>query len=507
MPRTVGRFRISRTLGTGRFSKVLLGVDDTTGEHYALKVMRKDVLEDLDMARYARREAFVLRRLDHPHITPLVEAVQSDRKLFLVMPVAPGVEMLGLVDRGPLPEPDARRYIRQIVDAVGYIHARGVAHRDLKPENVMCDAERGELMIIDFGLTGFVEGDELMHTTCGTAEYSAPEVTWGQGDGYSGTAADAWSVGVLAYILLVGVHPFVGEDGELMEDELRGGGVVQMPDELASGAKDFLTRLIRHVPSQRWSMAQAGLHPWLTSVEGERRVGGEMVWADFGDIPVVGAGRGERGGGPDYYPPGGRNGVEGAPRSPSASGVMGRAIVGVKSEGLLRGAGDVLAPEESMEGFYGRSRDRAREHRHVRDDEGRDSIGAGQARGTGSSIFSRRESYMTRVGKQMGGLGLAEDGVEGPSTRAFARARQTAGPRSSRRRSVDAGSLPMAEGGRKVHVLPRVGFGRTRVSLAEAESDTPSAGMRGRVLGGRAGQTGGRSGQVGAWWARRKVAG
>lgn len=505
MSRTVGRFRISRTLGTGRFSKVLLGVDDTTGEHYALKVMRKDVLEELDMARYARREAFVLRRLDHPHITPLVEAVQSDRKLFLVMPVAPGVEMLGLVERGPLPEPLARRYIRQIVDATGYIHARGVAHRDLKPENVICDPERSELKIIDFGLTGFVEGDELMHTTCGTAEYSAPEVTWGQGDGYSGTAADAWSVGVLAYILLVGVHPFVGEDGELMEDELRS-GVVEMPRELAAGAKDFLTRLIRHAPSERWSMAQAGLHPWLTSVEGERRFPGEMVWADFGDIPVVGPRPGGGGGGGrEYYPPGGRSGADGGRRSNSASGVVGRAIVGVKSEGLLRGAGDVLAPEESMEGFYGRSRDRAPDHRHVRDDAGRDSVAVEQARG--SSIFSRRESYMTRVGKQMGGLGLGEDGLEGPSTRAFARARQTAGPRSSRRRSVDAGSLPVSEGGRKVHVLPRVGFGRTRVSLAEAEADTNAAGMRGRVLGGRAGQTGGRSSQVGAWWARRKVAG
>lgn len=261
-PRAVGRFRIERTLGVGTFATVLLGVDDATGERYALKVMRKDTLEALDMARYARREAFVLRRLAHPNIVALVEAVQSDRKLFLVMPVAPGGELLAAVEGGALAEAEARRYARQLVDAVGYMHRKGVAHRDLKPENVMVDTATGSLTLVDFGLTGIVLPDARMTTVCGSAFYSAPEVTYGSGEGYSGPAADAWSVGVLVYILLTGTHPWVAADGELMVPAMRA-GELRVPDSVAPNAAHFLTGLLAVDPASRYSMAKAARHPWL----------------------------------------------------------------------------------------------------------------------------------------------------------------------------------------------------------------------------------------------------
>jgi serine/threonine protein kinase len=268
-PRMVGRFRIERTLGVGMFAKVHLGVDDATGERYALKVMRKDALEALDMAKYARREAFVLRRLDHPNVVRLVEAVQSDKKLFLVMPVAPGVELLALVADGPLSEDVARPFVRQLVDAVAYLHRKGVAHRDLKPENIIADPATRTLQVIDFGLTGIVRPDAVMHTVCGSAFYSAPEVTYAGGEGYSGTAADAWSVGILAYILLTGVHPFVSPDGELMVDALRR-GALHLPATLSPGSTHLLECLLAIRPADRCTMANAALHPWLT---GEPRPG------------------------------------------------------------------------------------------------------------------------------------------------------------------------------------------------------------------------------------------
>lgn len=269
-PRAVGRFRIERTLGVGAFSTVLLGVDDATGERYALKVMRKDTLEALDMAQYARREAFVLDRLSHPNVVSLVEAVQSDRKLFLVMPVAPGAELLATVADGPLSSLEAAHYASQLVDAVGYIHRKGVAHRDLKPENVMVDTQTGVLTLVDFGLTGIVRPDARMTTVCGSAFYSAPEVTYGDGSGYHGPAADAWSVGVLVYILLTGVHPWVASDGTLMVAAMRADDLV-VPDSVAPDAVHFIRSLLVVDPSRRYSMAKAALHPWLASSRGETK--------------------------------------------------------------------------------------------------------------------------------------------------------------------------------------------------------------------------------------------
>lgn len=261
--RTVGRFRLTKQLGVGMFSKVMVGIDDETNRRYAVKVMRKDSLEDMDMARYARREAAVLRKLSHPNIVAFVEAIQSDTKLFLVMEIATGKELLEIVSDAPLREPDAKGYMRQLVSAVAYLHSRGIVHRDLKPDNVLVDVETRSLKIIDFGLTGVVRKNSVMRTSCGSSYYSAPEVTYSNGEGYDGTKADAWSLGILSYILLTGSHPFVDTDGDLMTAMMRQ-GIVEYPEYLSRGAIHFISRLLAIDPRKRYSVAQVSLHPWLT---------------------------------------------------------------------------------------------------------------------------------------------------------------------------------------------------------------------------------------------------
>lgn len=261
--RQVGRYRLTRQLGVGMFSKVMVGVDDRTGTEYAVKVMRKDSLEEMDMARYVRREAAILRKLSHPNVVTFVEAIQSDTKLFLVMEIAPGTELLDVVSSGPLPEHDARNYMSQIVSAVSYLHSKGVVHRDLKPDNVLVDVQSGSLKLIDFGLTGIIRKNAVMRTACGSNYYSAPEVMYSNGDGYDGTKADAWSLGVLSYILLTGSHPFVDADGDLMTATMRQ-GVVEYPDNLSHTAVHFISRLLTIDPRRRYSVAQAQLHTWLS---------------------------------------------------------------------------------------------------------------------------------------------------------------------------------------------------------------------------------------------------
>lgn len=261
--RTVGKYKLTRQLGIGMFSKVMLGVDERTGEQFAVKIMRKDHLEEMSMALYARREAAVLRRLKHINVVSLVEAIQSEKKLFLVMERVPGQELLDVVAAGPLREGVARRYMKQLVDAVTYFHRKGVCHRDLKPENVLIDQVTGNLKIIDFGLTGVLKKNALMRTSCGSTVYSAPEVTYAAGRGYDGVKADAWSLGLLCYIMLTASHPFVDRDGNLMVAALKEADV-EYPSDVSRPAMHFISRLLTLDPARRYSPAQALLHPWIT---------------------------------------------------------------------------------------------------------------------------------------------------------------------------------------------------------------------------------------------------
>lgn len=271
----VGRYLLSKQLGAGMFSKVLLATDYNATTSYAVKIMHKENLEQLEMAKYARREATILRKLSHPNIVQFIEAIQSDTKLFLVMELVPGIELLDVVSSGPLPESLAKIYISQLLDAVSYLHSRGIVHRDLKPDNILVDVEKQRLKLIDFGLTGISRQNAMMKTSCGSCYYSAPEVTFPKAEGYNGSKADAWSIGILSYILLTASHPFVDGDGELLSDALKQ-GQVEYPTHLSKGAIHFLARLLTTDPRKRYSSAQAGLHPWLTGcpvTDGDKTVG------------------------------------------------------------------------------------------------------------------------------------------------------------------------------------------------------------------------------------------
>ncbi|KAI0557507.1 Serine/threonine-protein kinase [Gracilaria domingensis] len=153
--------------------------------------------------------------------------------------------------------------MNQLVHAVAYLHSKGVVHRDLKPDNVLVDVPNRSLKIIDFGLTGLIRRNSLMTTSCGSSYYSAPEVTYGNGAGYDGAKADAWALGILAYILLTGAHPFVDNNGQLMTAMMRQ-GMVEYPQSLSRAAMHFTSRLLMLDPAKRYSVAQVSLHPWLT---------------------------------------------------------------------------------------------------------------------------------------------------------------------------------------------------------------------------------------------------
>ncbi|KAL6991528.1 CBL-interacting serine/threonine-protein kinase 23 [Sarracenia purpurea var. burkii] len=144
----------------------------------------------------------------------------SKTKIYIVLEFVTGASVAFCViywiqaTKGRLKEDEARKYFQLLITAVDYCHSRGVFHRDLKPENLLLDAN-GILKVSDFGLSALpqqVRDDGLLHTTCGTPNYVAPEVI--NNKGYDGAKADLWSCGVILFVLMAGYLPF--EESNLM---------------------------------------------------------------------------------------------------------------------------------------------------------------------------------------------------------------------------------------------------------------------------------------------------
>ncbi|XP_023533187.1 CBL-interacting serine/threonine-protein kinase 3 isoform X1 [Cucurbita pepo subsp. pepo] len=207
--RLVGKYEIGRTIGEGTFAKVKIAKNSENGEHVAIKILDKEKVLKHKMAEQIKREIATMKLIKHPHVVQLFEVMGSKTKIFIVLEFVTGGELFDkIVNHGRMTESEARRYFQQLINAVDYCHSRGVYHRDLKPENLLLDA-KGNLKVSDFGLSALsqqVKDDGLLHTTCGTPNYVAPEVL--NDRGYDGATADLWSCGVILFVLLAGYLPF-----------------------------------------------------------------------------------------------------------------------------------------------------------------------------------------------------------------------------------------------------------------------------------------------------------
>ena len=278
MPRkkkkTVGKYELGKLLGEGTFGKVQLGTDIETGDKVAVKILSKAKLQQQNMGSQIKKEISIMKLVNHPNVCNLVEVLASSSKIFIVLELVTGGELFDkIVDAGKFSEDEARKYFFQLVSGVLYCHNQGVAHRDLKPENLLLD-DSDNLKISDFGLSAMnlagaeeMEGGmkELLHTTCGTPNYVAPEVLADKG--YDGYKADTWSCGVILYVFLVGYLPFDQPTMALLFKTIARADF-EYPQWVVGDAKDLIGRLLTADPSKRIELKDVLDHPWLKSAGG-----------------------------------------------------------------------------------------------------------------------------------------------------------------------------------------------------------------------------------------------
>lgn len=261
--RRVGRYELGRTIGEGAFAKVRLAKNTETEEHVAIKILGKEKVLKHKLVEQIKREIATMKLVKHPNVVRLHEVMGSKTKIFIVLEFVTGGELFDkIVNNGRMTEDEARRYFHQLINAVDFCHSRGVYHRDLKPENLLLDTY-GNLKVSDFGLSALsqqVRGDGLLHTTCGTPNYVAPEVL--NDGGYDGATADLWSCGVILFILLAGYLPF--DDSNLMRLYVKiSNAEFSCPSWFSSGATRLIKRILDPNPLTRITISEILVDGWF----------------------------------------------------------------------------------------------------------------------------------------------------------------------------------------------------------------------------------------------------
>ncbi|KAG8063449.1 hypothetical protein GUJ93_ZPchr0003g17192 [Zizania palustris] len=256
------RYEIGKLLGQGSFAKVYHGRDVKNSQSVAIKVIDKEKILKCGLMDQTRREIAVMKLVRHPCIVQLYEVMATKTKIYFVLEYVKGGELFNKVQRGRLKEEVARKYFQQLISAIDFCHSRGVYHRDLKPENLLLDENRN-LKISDFGLSALAEckrQDGLLHTTCGTPAYVAPEVI--NRKGYDGAKADIWACGVILYVLLAGYLPF--QDKNLMNMYKKiCKAELKWPSWFSSDVRKLLRRILDPNPGTRISVSEIMENPWF----------------------------------------------------------------------------------------------------------------------------------------------------------------------------------------------------------------------------------------------------
>ncbi|CAF1277920.1 unnamed protein product [Adineta steineri] len=271
-------YNLYEIIGKGPFSVVRRCTNKTGDKQYAVKII--DVEQFTATPGFSaddlRREASICSSLKHPHIVELYETFESEGCLFMVFEYMDGSDLCFEIEKRALAgfvysEAVASHYMRQIFEAIRYIHDRSIIHRDLKPHCVLLSSKENAapVKLGGFGValqlpeSGLIQGGRI-----GTPAFMAPEVVNKESPGF-GRPVDMWALGVMLYALLTGTLPFAGTRNRVFEMITKGVYSMQSKqwEHISESAKDLVTRLLCLNQNERITIKEALAHPWIRERE------------------------------------------------------------------------------------------------------------------------------------------------------------------------------------------------------------------------------------------------
>eukprot|EP01130_Rhizamoeba_saxonica_P013767 TRINITY_DN5917_c0_g1_i2.p1 TRINITY_DN5917_c0_g1~~TRINITY_DN5917_c0_g1_i2.p1 ORF type:complete len:455 (-),score=116.50 TRINITY_DN5917_c0_g1_i2:133-1497(-) len=275
-------FILEEEIGSGAFSTVHRGIHKQTKEMVAIKIIDK-FEEDKEEEKIFRREIKILKSLDHEYVIGLRGLDEDKQHFYVIMELVTGGELFDeLIERGYYTEMDAVPIIKQILEAVEYMHSIGVVHRDLKPENLLFEDDNHLVIkLADFGESKNCKKSKLK-TYCGTPDYMAPEII--KGEQYT-NAVDMWAIGVITYVMLCGFPTFDGQNDQEVFDNIIS-VVYDYPspewDIVGDNAKNFIDSILVSNPEERLTATGALQHPWIVNTM-EKWAEIERNYIEFGE--------------------------------------------------------------------------------------------------------------------------------------------------------------------------------------------------------------------------------
>ena len=261
MKEIAGDYLIKQTIGEGTFSKVKLGINMFTGQKVAIKILDKvKIIEEVGIERVLR-EIKISSELNHPNIIKIYKILEDDKYYLVVMEYCEEGELFNyIVKKDKLSEKESAFFYYQLINAIEYLHSKGIAHRDLKPENILL-GENHLIKLIDFGLSNYFDENTLLTTPCGSPSYASPEMV--RGEEYNGANNDIWATGIILFAMLCGYLPFENEDNdknnELLFKKILEGNI-EYPEYLSVLAIDLLKKILVNNPEKRIKINEIKQH-------------------------------------------------------------------------------------------------------------------------------------------------------------------------------------------------------------------------------------------------------
>uniref|UniRef100_H2ZZN6 CaM kinase-like vesicle-associated protein n=1 Tax=Latimeria chalumnae TaxID=7897 RepID=H2ZZN6_LATCH len=268
------KYDLGQLIKTEEFCEIFRAKEKMTGKMYTCKKFLKK--DGRKVRKAAKNEILILKLVKHPNILQLLDVYETRKEYFIFLELATGREVFDwILDQGYYSERDTSNVVRQVLEAVSYLHSLKIVHRNLKKlENLVYfnRLKNSKIVISDFHLAKLE--NRLIKEPCGTPEYLAPEVVARQ---RYGRPVDCWAIGVIMYILkrLSGNPPFYDEadeedyenhDKNLFRKILAGDYEYDAPywDDISEAAKDLVSRLMDVDQDQRIAAQEAINHEWIS---------------------------------------------------------------------------------------------------------------------------------------------------------------------------------------------------------------------------------------------------
>ncbi|XP_058079539.1 serine/threonine-protein kinase GRIK1-like [Magnolia sinica] len=265
----INEYTMERKIGCGSYGKVGLYRSNISGKQYAIKTFSKSRLMRVRVALAETammdvlREVSIMKTLEHPNIVNLIEVIddpESDQ-FYMVLEYVDGERICDPSGSpGGIGERSARRYLRDMISGLMYLHAHNIVHGDIKPENILV-TRSGRVKIADFSVShAFQDDNDELWRSPGTPLFTAPECCLGFS--YHGKAADTWAIGITLYCMVLGHCPFIGDSLQDAYDKIVS-DPLSLPAELDPELKDLLGGLLCKDPMQRITLDAVAQHSWV----------------------------------------------------------------------------------------------------------------------------------------------------------------------------------------------------------------------------------------------------